>query len=163
MNSTYADMLCACANAPIKGQHLLLRALSLLLSSSLPCYWAPPSPGPPRLHRDWADGTSLDIVESVVVVTDAPPAPAAPALVFLAHWGFSDFTPFFLSHLFPPGCRSRLTSDSRFTEIKFVRLQGIWLCVLISSLGSYQNLPDIGSGHLLFCVHSLLPLQRSQN
>jgi len=31
-NCMYVDMLCSCANAPIKGQRMLLRALSLSLA-----------------------------------------------------------------------------------------------------------------------------------
>ena len=75
-------MLCAWVNAPRKGQHMLpwgafffspLFFFSTLFS---PLFSQNPSSlGPPRLHRDWADWTSLDIAGSMVVVTDLPCTP----------------------------------------------------------------------------------------
>ena len=120
-------MFCSCANAPIKEQHVLLRALFLLLSSLSPCCWAPPLPGPPRQHRDWADWTSLDIAESMVVLTDSPPRTSFPGPL-----GFFRLYSFFFFLVSSPHCHPCPTSDSRFTKIKFIRLHSIWLSLRLN-------------------------------
>ena len=127
-------MLCEWANAPIKGQHMILWVL--LLCPSPPSCWTPSSPEPPRLHRDWADWTSLDIVESVVVVINpTPPALlSSPTGVVRLHSFLSFSRPFFPLSFFPyfflmssPRCCPRPSSDSLFTKIRFTRLHSIWL------------------------------------
>ena len=155
-NFMYTDMLCACVNAPRKGQHVLLGALALLLCSS------PPSCSPP--HR-LADGpysrrgstpaqrlSRLDIAGHRRIRGGGNWS-SPPALLFLTRWGFSAFTLFFFCLVFsqPPAAVPNRPPIPSSLKIKFTRLHGVWL-VLRLNLASWDRIkdpPDIGLGHLL--------------
>ena len=112
MSCTYGTWV----DARIKGQHMLLWILltALLLDLVL----AGTSTAAQRLSRP-------DIAGHRRICGGGNRFPFL-ALLFLAHWVFFNFTPFFLSHVLPC-CRPRPTSGSRIIEIKFTRLYGIWL------------------------------------
>ena len=117
----------------------------LLILSSPPRCWAPPSPGSSCLHRDWTDGTLLDIVESVVVVTDPPLCTSFPCPL--------GFFPFFFCLVFSsPCCHPCPTSNSQLSEIKFTRLHSIWLRLRLNlvSWDHIEYLPDIGSRQIFY-------------
>ena len=166
MNCTYQYAICSWANTPVKGQYVLPWGSSFSLFFFSSCRFSPGT------HPRWNLSSCIETDPTGHRWTSLDPwgwysiSPALLSLSARVVWLYS-FLSFSLFFFFSPLVLPLLppwpTSSSQFTETKLANLQGIWLCFVISSLGSYQNLPDIWSGQYakLENIRSILFLNSS--